>query len=155
QGLLRSKAMRELERVGRVWLWACAVTALVCLTAAGQERPARPTEKARDRLAAVTVSLAESYRAYLDIARTYWDPGEELTARAVIFPVSASDLSAGRLKGNWERMAAGLAQRSGTVRQYAILVSVHDEAARKAVWTGEYDLDPEPLAKAARELVPD
>jgi hypothetical protein len=75
-----------------------AVPALACL-AAGQEGPAHLAEEPLDPLAAVTMSRSESYHAYLEIPRTYWDPGEEPTAWAVIYPVSASDLAAGRLKG--------------------------------------------------------
>jgi hypothetical protein len=111
--------------------------------------------RAEDLLAAATASLAESHRVYMDIARTYWDPGEDLTARAVIFPVSAADLAAGRLKGNWERMAAALARRPAGARGYAVVVSVYDDGGGKAVWTGEYPLDPVPLARAAQKLVPD
>ncbi len=122
---------------------------------AAPDQSAPSQAKGEGPLAMVTASLAGSYKAYLEMQPTYWDPGEEVTGRAVISPVSDADLGAGRLKGHWEQMAKGLAARPGLAKGYVVLVTLADDSDQKTVWKGEFPLDPVPLAKAAQNLVPD
>lgn len=122
---------------------------------AGPNLAATPQAKAEEPLAAVTTSLAGSYRTYLELQPTHWDPDEEVTGRAVISPVSHVDLGAGRLKGHWEQMAKGLAGRPKGSSGYAALIAVSEESDQKIVWQSAYPIDPIPLAKASQDLVPD
>src|SRR5215469_12645891 len=74
--------------------------------ASAEEAPVSQDDS--ESLAAVTASLKGSYRAYLELPRTYWDPSEPIRARAIVWPLSGADWAAGRLKGNWQRMLTAL-----------------------------------------------
>ncbi len=108
-----------------------------------------------DSLAAVTAALEGSSRAYLELRHLYWDPGEAIAMRAIISPVAGADLAAGRLKGNWDKMAAALGVRSRKEAMYRAVAMVFDDSGKQVLWTGELPIDPKPLADAARALVPD
>src|SRR5690242_13476346 len=120
-------------------LLAGALTIALAFASTGRALPDEPRGRQNDSelLAAVTASLKGSYRAYLEIPRTYWDPGEAIRTRTVVWPLSGADWAAGRLKGNWERMLTALAKFPKKEVAYAVLVAVYDADGKNVVWRDE------------------
>jgi len=137
-------------------LLACFSGAILIASIGGvSAEEAGGAQNSEELLSAVNSSLEQSVRSYLEIGRTHWDPGETIRGRAVVSPIGAVDVAAGRLKGNWEKMAAALAALAKKDAAYSVVIAIYDDAGKKPIWTAQQPIDPEPLAKASRELVPD
>jgi hypothetical protein len=99
----------------------------------------------------VTAALAQSYKSYVELPRTFWEPGISIEVTAVVSPVPLGAADIAHRKGNWDRMVPVTAKN----RRYQVLLKVFRDDTKKEVWRGSHSIDPEPLARLSRSLVPD
>ena len=116
------------------------------------ERPPRP---GRSHARPGHLGIERSSKSHVELGRLFWDPDQDVPFKAVVSPVPG-DYAPEMLKGNWVKMSDALTKAGyGIDRRYAVRVTVREQGVTTAAWEDRAAIDPDPLVRATRELVPD
>jgi RNA polymerase sigma factor (sigma-70 family) len=158
EGVLRAMGIGRLKLLTGFLLAMALVGAgasLVWPAASDQPRGDLPNDQTKaETEKAVTEALERSHKNYVEVEGFFWDPNEAIRMTAVVSPVPREATQQTEWKGYWAKMAAvtGSANRD---RRYQVQVTVYKDRTAEVAWTGRQPLDPEPLARLSRSLIPD